>query len=114
MGTVEVAGDGVALYYDAIILLVLTWVVFSMRVGVRIWRKAFGMDDSLMLIGIVRVHCMHEAALELANTTSRPSFQSQPDCASPAATTAPGNSPVIWSLQRYRKEPKYVLSTPRR
>ncbi|KAF1846784.1 uncharacterized protein K460DRAFT_367531 [Cucurbitaria berberidis CBS 394.84] len=53
MGTVEVAGDGMALYYGAIILLVLSWIIFSMRVGVRIWRKAFGMDDYLMSVGII-------------------------------------------------------------
>jgi hypothetical protein len=51
MATVEVARDGVALLYCAIILLVLSWIVFSMRVGVRIWRKAWGMDDYLMLVG---------------------------------------------------------------
>lgn len=54
MGTIAVAGDGVALYYGAIILLVLAWITFTMRVGVRIWRKAFGMDDCFMLVGIVR------------------------------------------------------------
>ncbi|PSN59575.1 hypothetical protein BS50DRAFT_614559 [Corynespora cassiicola Philippines] len=53
MGTVAVAGDGVALLYGAIILLTLSWVVFTMRVGVRVWRKAFGMDDYLMVVGIV-------------------------------------------------------------
>lgn len=56
MGTVNVADDGVALLYCAIILLVLTWVFFSMRVGVRVWRKAFGVDDTLMLVGIVSIH----------------------------------------------------------
>lgn len=55
MGTVEVAGDGVALLYGAIILLVLSWIIFSMRVAVRMWRKAFGTDDYLMFVGIVRV-----------------------------------------------------------
>jgi hypothetical protein len=55
MTTVEVARDGVALLYCAIILLVLSWVVFSMRIGVRIWRKAWGMDDYFMFVGIVRV-----------------------------------------------------------
>ena len=39
MTTVAVGGDGVALLYCAIILLVLSWVTFSMRVGVRVWRK---------------------------------------------------------------------------
>ncbi|KAH7397129.1 hypothetical protein BKA66DRAFT_408557 [Pyrenochaeta sp. MPI-SDFR-AT-0127] len=53
MITVEVAGDGVALLYGAIILLVLSWIVFSMRVGVRVWRKAFGTDDYFMLAGII-------------------------------------------------------------
>jgi hypothetical protein len=53
MTTVAVAGDGVALLYCAIILLVLTWVVFGMRLGVRVWRKAWGMDDYMMAIGIV-------------------------------------------------------------
>lgn len=53
MTTIEVAGDGVALLYCAIILLVLSWLIFSMRVGVRVWRKAWGMDDYLMLAGIV-------------------------------------------------------------
>lgn len=53
MTTVEVARDGVALLYCAIILLVLSWIVFSMRVGVRMWRKAWGMDDYFMLVGTV-------------------------------------------------------------
>jgi hypothetical protein len=39
MTTVAVAGDGVALLYCAIILLVLSWITFLMRVGVRLWRK---------------------------------------------------------------------------
>jgi hypothetical protein len=58
MGTVAVGGDGVALLYCAIILLVLTWITFFMRVGVRVWRKAFGMDDYFMLVGIVSIHLM--------------------------------------------------------
>jgi len=55
MGTVEVAGDGVALYYGAIVLLVLSWVGLPIRVGVRIWRKAWGMDNYFMLKGVVRM-----------------------------------------------------------
>ena len=51
--TVEVAGDGVALLYAAIILLTLTWITVSMRVCVRIWRKVLGMDDFLMVVGLV-------------------------------------------------------------
>jgi hypothetical protein len=53
--TVAVAGDGVALWYGAIVLLVLSWITFTMRMGVRVWRKAFGWDDGFMLIGIVCV-----------------------------------------------------------
>ncbi|KAI4643561.1 hypothetical protein J4E93_006571 [Alternaria ventricosa] len=53
MTTVEVARDGVALLYCAIILLVLSWIVFSIRVGVRMWRKAWGMDDYFMLVGTI-------------------------------------------------------------
>ncbi|KAF2134326.1 hypothetical protein P153DRAFT_331419 [Dothidotthia symphoricarpi CBS 119687] len=53
MATVDVAGDGIALFYASIILLVLSWVTFSMRVGVRIWRKAWGSDDYLMFVGLV-------------------------------------------------------------
>lgn len=48
-------GDGVALFYTSIILLTLTWVTFSARVGVRIWRKVLGLDDLLMFVGLVRV-----------------------------------------------------------
>jgi hypothetical protein len=53
VATVPVAGDGVPLLYAAIVLLVLSWTVYCMRVGVRVWRKAFGLDDIMMLIGIV-------------------------------------------------------------
>ncbi|KAH7074726.1 hypothetical protein BKA63DRAFT_320077 [Paraphoma chrysanthemicola] len=53
MATVEVAGDGILLLYGTIVLLVLSWVIFPMRVGVRVWRKAWGMDDTFMFIGIV-------------------------------------------------------------
>jgi hypothetical protein len=60
----------VALYYGAIVLLALTWVFFSMRLGVRIWRKAFGMDDWLMLVGSVRHH--HNTSERGANTTLDP------------------------------------------
>lgn len=55
MTTVAVAGDGVALLYCAIVLLVLSWVTFLLRIGVRVWRKAWGMDDYFMLLGIVSV-----------------------------------------------------------
>lgn len=55
--TVEVAGDGVALLYAAIILLTLTWITVSMRVCVRIWRKVLGMDDFLMVVGLGNSRC---------------------------------------------------------
>jgi hypothetical protein len=55
MSTIDVNGDGVTLLYGAIVLLVTSWTIFTMRVGVRVWRKAFGMDDYLMSTGIVRV-----------------------------------------------------------
>ncbi|KAF2642228.1 hypothetical protein P280DRAFT_297048 [Massarina eburnea CBS 473.64] len=51
--TVDVAGDGVPLLYGAIVLLALSWITFLMRVGVRVWRKAWGMDDYFMLLGIL-------------------------------------------------------------
>ncbi|KAF1945262.1 hypothetical protein EJ02DRAFT_51235 [Clathrospora elynae] len=53
MLTVDVAGDGVALLYGAIVLLVLSWITFILRVCVRAGRKAWGMDDWFMCIGIV-------------------------------------------------------------
>jgi hypothetical protein len=53
VATVAVAGDGVALLYAAIVLLVLSWTIYCMRVGVRVWRKAFGLDDIIMFVGMV-------------------------------------------------------------
>jgi hypothetical protein len=67
MTTVTVARDGVALLYCAIILLVLSWVVFSMRVGVRIWRKAWGMDDYLMFVGTVSAQ-YHQYGIQPINS----------------------------------------------
>lgn len=54
MSTVPVAGDGVVLLYASIILLVLTWITVLLRVCVRIWRRVLGMDDYLMIVGLVR------------------------------------------------------------
>ncbi|KAF2999931.1 hypothetical protein E8E13_009060 [Curvularia kusanoi] len=51
--TIAVAGDGVALLYASIILLVLTWVTVFLRVCVRLMRKVLGMDDYLMVVGQV-------------------------------------------------------------
>lgn len=48
-----IAGDGATLFYGAIIFLALSWIFFLMRVGVRVWRKAWGLDDYFMLVGIV-------------------------------------------------------------
>lgn len=53
--TVAVAGDGVALLYISIILLVLTWITVVTRVCVRAWRKVLGMDDYLMVVGLVSI-----------------------------------------------------------
>ncbi|KAH8701912.1 hypothetical protein BGW36DRAFT_356056 [Talaromyces proteolyticus] len=50
---VDPAGDGVPLFYTSIILLALGWFVYVLRVGVRIWRKALGVDDMLMLMGLL-------------------------------------------------------------
>ncbi|KAF2017903.1 hypothetical protein BU24DRAFT_161861 [Aaosphaeria arxii CBS 175.79] len=51
--TVNPVGDGLVLLYGAIILLVLSWTFFLARLGVRIWKKAWGMDDYFMSVGIV-------------------------------------------------------------
>ncbi|KFY00763.1 hypothetical protein V490_01210 [Pseudogymnoascus sp. VKM F-3557] len=48
---VKPAGDGVPLLYTSIVLLVVTWLTFTTRVAVRIWRKNSGGDDLLMGIG---------------------------------------------------------------
>ncbi|KAF2703584.1 hypothetical protein K504DRAFT_391806 [Pleomassaria siparia CBS 279.74] len=50
--TVTPAGDGVPLLYCSITLIALCWIVFLMRIGVRVWRKAWGVDDWLMLVGL--------------------------------------------------------------
>lgn len=48
-------GDGVPLFYTSIVMLALAWPTCIARVGVRVWRKAVGLDDILMFIGLVRV-----------------------------------------------------------
>lgn len=45
-----------ALLYASIILLVLTWMTVLMRVCVRIWRRVLGMDDYLIILGLVSVY----------------------------------------------------------
>ncbi|KAK7995325.1 hypothetical protein PG990_014098 [Apiospora arundinis] len=44
----KVAGEGVPLLYLTIVFLILSWVTFVTRVGVRRWIDAFGSDDWLM------------------------------------------------------------------
>ncbi|EEA25217.1 hypothetical protein TMatcc_006559 [Talaromyces marneffei ATCC 18224] len=50
---VKPAGDGVPLLYTSIVLLSVSWTVFVLRVGVRLWRKALGLDDYLMFCGLL-------------------------------------------------------------
>ena len=59
---VQPAGDGVLLFYASILLLALSWLTFITRLGVRIWRKASGLDDLLMFIGLVRVQPVFPSA----------------------------------------------------
>ncbi|TGO61670.1 hypothetical protein BOTNAR_0125g00150 [Botryotinia narcissicola] len=49
----KIAGDGVALFWTSILLLALCWITFSMRAGVRLWRKIWGLDDIVMAIGLL-------------------------------------------------------------
>ncbi|CZR65919.1 related to integral membrane protein [Phialocephala subalpina] len=53
MVTVQPKGDGVALLYTSILLLALSWATFATRLGVRIWRKALGLDDYAMFLGLL-------------------------------------------------------------
>jgi hypothetical protein len=52
---VQPAGDGVPLFYAAVVLLALSWFTFIARATVRIWRKTLGLDDWLMFLGLVSV-----------------------------------------------------------
>jgi hypothetical protein len=94
--TVPVAGDGVALLNGAIVLLVLSWVIFAMRLGVRLWRKAFGMDDWLMLIGSVCEPSQHFEKLNELTLICRFFSQSQQRCASSVVLMVLDNSLVIY------------------
>lgn len=49
----RVAGDGVALLWATIAMLSLSWIFATLRFGVRKWRKNLGLDDGLMLAGLV-------------------------------------------------------------
>ncbi|PQE34083.1 cation-transporting atpase 4 protein [Rutstroemia sp. NJR-2017a WRK4] len=46
-------GDAVALLYTSILLLVISWLVFIARAGVRRWKKIWGVDDIVMFIGLL-------------------------------------------------------------
>jgi hypothetical protein len=105
--TVPVAGDGVALLYGAIVLLVLSWTTFSMRVGVRVWRKAWGMDDWFMLVGMVFKLPMLQSTKGLIFSSSF-SSQLQLLCASSAVTMDLVSSLKMYRPSRWQKESKYV------
>jgi hypothetical protein len=106
--TIPVAGDGVALWYGAIVLLVLSWVTFTMRMGVRVWRKAFGWDDGFMLIGIVCVQNLRRANSSLTSPL-RYFSRSLQRCALCAPTTARVNLPVMCLRSRWQRASRYVL-----
>ncbi|KAF8849496.1 hypothetical protein BDZ45DRAFT_809889 [Acephala macrosclerotiorum] len=53
MVTVSPRDDGIALLYTSIVFLALSWLTFITRVVVRVWRKALGLDDFAMLIGLL-------------------------------------------------------------
>ncbi|KAH8649746.1 hypothetical protein BGZ60DRAFT_389470 [Tricladium varicosporioides] len=50
---VQPAGDGTHLFWTSILLLVVGWITFMLRVGVRVSRKALGSDDYLMGVGLL-------------------------------------------------------------
>jgi hypothetical protein len=110
--TVPVRGDGVALLYAAVILLVLTWIIFMMRLGVRLWRKALGTDDYYMLVGIVRVHFITVSG-GVARLTNHHRFSSllQLPCVSLAVSMALDNSPRMCRRSPRREGLKYVHET---
>jgi hypothetical protein len=93
--TVPVAEDGVALLIGAILLLVLSWIIFSMRIGVRIWRKAFGMDDWLMLVGSVRIPSQAHGETDDLTLHCRFCSQLPQRCALSAAIMVLDSTPVI-------------------
>jgi hypothetical protein len=48
-----VAGEGVPLLYITIVMLTLSWIFATARIGVRRWKNNFGLDDWLMFTGLV-------------------------------------------------------------
>ncbi len=55
----QVKGDGVPSLYVAIIMMSLCWIIMIMRLGVRQYLHALGLDDLLMFIGLVRAVTNH-------------------------------------------------------
>lgn len=51
----RVAGDGVALLYGTIVMLSLSWIFATLRLGVRKWKRNLGLDDWLMFAGLVSI-----------------------------------------------------------
>jgi hypothetical protein len=48
-----VAGEGVPLLWITIVMLILSWIFLSARLGVRKWKNNLGLDDWLMFGGLV-------------------------------------------------------------
>ncbi|KAK8079035.1 hypothetical protein PG994_002842 [Apiospora phragmitis] len=53
LSMVNVAGEGAPLLYITIVFLVLSWLTFVIRVGVRRWIRGFGTDDWLLGGGLI-------------------------------------------------------------
>jgi hypothetical protein len=53
MYTVTPAGAGLSIYIVTIVMLVLGWTTVVTRIVVRRMIKQFGLDDILMVIGLV-------------------------------------------------------------
>lgn len=49
----RVAGEGVPLLWITIVMLTLSWIFLSARLGVRKWKNNLGLDDWLMFAGLV-------------------------------------------------------------
>ena len=54
MHSVTPAGDGLILYIVTVVMIVLGWTTVITRTIVRQWIKQFGLDDALMVVGLVR------------------------------------------------------------
>lgn len=49
----KLGGEGYASLYLASIMMGLCWIVVSARVFVRYWKNLIGLDDILMVVGLV-------------------------------------------------------------